>query len=132
MKKILLGLLMIFAFMGCSNFSSKTTETVIGKEYVLTTSSEDAKITIKFAEEDFSGFSGVNNYFGKYTVSEDNMKLSHVGSTLMAGPQEAMDKELEYISTLDKVEKYQIQKDTLILTTSSGEQLIFKQLVEGK
>lgn len=127
MKKLFLGLLMIFAFAGCSGLSTKTTETIVGKEYVLTTSTKDVKITINFAEENFFGFSGVNNYFGKYTLSGDNMKLSHVGSTLMAGPREAMEQEFEYITSLGKVEKYQLQKDTLILTTSSGQQLIFKQ-----
>lgn len=127
MKKILLGLMMIFAFAGCSSLNSKTSDSLVGKEYVLTTSTEEVKITINFAEENFFGFSGVNNYFGKYTVSGDSIKLSHVGSTLMAGPREAMEKEFEYVSNLDKVEKYEIQKDTLILTTASGQQLIFKQ-----
>lgn len=132
MKKILLGLLMIFALAGCSGLSSKTAESVVGKEYVLTTSTKEVKITINFAEENFFGFSGVNNYFGKYTVSGDSMKFSHVGSTLMAGPRDAMEKEFEYISALDKVEKYQLQKDTLILTTSSGQQLIFKESPKAK
>ncbi|WP_300393448.1 META domain-containing protein [Fusobacterium sp.] len=127
MKKILFGLLLIFAFMGCSNLNSKTTESLTGKEYVLTTSTKDVKITINFAEENFFGFSGVNNYFGKYTISGDKIKLSHVGSTLMAGPREAMEKEFEYISTLDKVEKYQVEKNTLIFTTTTGQQLIFKE-----
>lgn len=132
MKKILLGLLMIFALVGCSGISSKTTQSIVGKEYVLTTSTKDVKITINFAEENFFGFSGVNNYFGKYTISGDNMKLSHVGSTLMAGPREAMEKEFEYISSLDKVEKYQVEKDTLTLTTSSGQQLIFKEVAKSE
>ncbi len=127
MKKFLLGLLMIFAFAGCSGLASKTSDTLVGKEYVLTTSTKEVKITINFAEENFFGFSGVNNYFGKYTVSGENIKLSHVGSTLMAGPREAMEKEFEYVSALEKVETYQLQRDTLILTTSSGQQLIFKQ-----
>ena len=127
MKKILLGFTFC-AFARCSGTSqTKTPETITGKEYVLSTSTDTVKITINFAEENFFGFSGVNNYFGKYTLSGDNMKLSHVGSTLMAGPREAMEKEFEYISALDKVEKYQVQKDTLILTTSTGQQLIFKQ-----
>lgn len=132
MKKILLGLLMVFALVGCSGISSKTTQSIVGKEYVLTTSTKEVKITINFAEENFFGFSGVNNYFGKYTISGDNMKLSHVGSTLMAGPREAMEKEFEYISSLDKVEKYQVEKDTLTLTTSSGQQLIFKEVAKSE
>lgn len=126
MKKILLGLLLIFAFVGCSGLSTKTPESITGKEYVLSTSTDTVKITINFAEENFFGFSGVNNYFGKYTLSGDNMKLSHVGSTLMAGPRETMEKEFEYISALAKVEKYKVEKDTLILTTSTGQELIFK------
>ena len=93
----MLGLLLVFAFVGCSGLSTKTPETITGKEYVSSTSTDTVKITINFAEENFFGFSGVNNYFGKYTLSGDNMKLSHVGSTLMAGPREAMEKEFEYI-----------------------------------
>lgn len=128
MKKIFLALTLLFVFAGCTSISAnKTAETLVGKEYVLSTSTNEVKITINFAEENFFGFSGVNNYFGKYTVSGDNIKLSHVGSTLMAGPREAMEKEFEYITALDKVEKYQISKNTLVLTTSTGEQLIFTQ-----
>ena len=128
MKKILLGLLLIFAFAGCSGLNTKTAETIAGKEYVLSTSTDEVKITINFAEENFFGFSGVNNYFGKYTLSGDNMELSHVGSTLMAGSREAMEQEFEYITALGKVEKYQVEKNTLILTTTTGQQLIFKEV----
>lgn len=128
MKKIFLALMLLFVFAGCSNISTnKTAETLVGKEYVLSTSTDNVKITISFAEENFFGFSGVNNYFGKYTVSGNNIKLSHVGSTLMAGPREAMEKEFEYTSALDKVETYKLDKNTLILTTSTGQQLIFIQ-----
>ena len=133
MKKIFLSLLLLFAFVGCSGLTStKTTETLVGKEYVLSTSTKDVKITINFAEENFFGFSGVNNYFGKYTVSGDNMKLSHIGSTLMAGPREAMEKEFEYTKLLGTVEKYSLQDKTLILTTSTGQQLIFTQTDKPK
>ena len=128
MKKILLGILMIFTFVGCSGLSSKISSSLIGKEYVLSTSTKEVKITINFAEENFFGFSGVNNYFGSYTVSGDKIKLSHVGSTLMAGPRDAMEKEFEYISSLDKVEKYKMEKENLIFTTDSGQQLIFKEV----
>ena len=128
MKKIFLALMLLFVFAGCSSISTnKTAETLVGKEYVLSTSTDNVKITISFAEENFFGFSGVNNYFGKYTVSGNNIKLSHVGSTLMAGPREAMEKEFEYTSALDKVETYELDKNTLILTTSTGQQLIFIQ-----
>ena len=127
MKKILLGLLLIFAFVGCSGLSAKPEKNLIGKEYVLSTSTEQVKITINFAEENFFGFSGVNNYFGKYIVSGDTIKLSHVGSTLMAGPKEAMEKEFEYTTFLSKVEKYKLEKDKLILISSEGEQLIFNK-----
>lgn len=125
MKKILLGLLLMFMFAGCSVLSTKPADKLMGKEYVLVNSSDEVKISLNFAEENFFGFSGVNNYFGKYKVEGNKLNISHIGSTLMAGPKQLMDMEYNYISKLDKVEKYKIEGKKLILTTNDGNNLVF-------
>ena len=125
MKKILLGLLLMFMFAGCSVLSTKPADKLMGKEYILVDSSDEVKISLNFAEENFFGFSGVNNYFGKYKVEGNKLVINHVGSTLMAGPKQLMDTEYNYISKLDKVEKYKIEGKKLILTTNDGNNLVF-------
>ncbi len=130
MKKILTGLLLLLAFVGCSNSSLKkfigANDTFIGKEYVLQGEYKDYNITINFAEENFMGFAGVNNYFGRYTVKDNMITLDHIGRTMMMGPMDKMDAEDDFVEDLDDVKTFEISGDKLILTTEDGDVLEFK------
>lgn len=127
MKKILLAFLLTFMFIGCSNITPNKQERLLGKEYILITSTDETKISINFAEDNFFGFSGVNTYFGKLKMEKNNLNLSRMGVTMVAGPKEDMDREQAYLAKLRKVKTYQLKNERLILNTSNGEQLIFRR-----
>ncbi|MCI6151782.1 META domain-containing protein [Fusobacterium perfoetens] len=129
MKKIFLGLLFLLSLMGCTNSMISKNENLVGKQYVLVQQAKDYQITLNFAENNFFGFAGVNNYFGKYEVQNKKITFGAIGRTMMAGPQEIMKVEDEFLSKVEKSTSYEITKDELILMTDKGEKLIFK-LVE--
>lgn len=129
MKKIFLGLLFLLSLMGCTNSMINKNENLVGKQYALVQQEKDYQITLNFAENNFFGFAGVNNYFGKYEVQDKKITFGAIGRTMMAGPQEIMKAEDEFLNKVEKSTSYEITKDGLILTTDKGEKLIFK-LVE--
>lgn len=123
MKKIL-GLLFTFLvlFTGCSNLKQKPIS-LTGKEYILTQSKKNPNILIGFDEFNFYGFSGVNNYFGRYTLKKNSLKLEVLGTTLMAGPSENLQLEKTYLNKLDNVKKFKLINDDLILILKDGSEL---------
>lgn len=130
MKKIFLGLLFLLSLIGCTNSAVNKNGTLVGKQYALVQQAKDYQITLNFAENNFFGFAGVNNYFGKYEIQDKKITFGAIGRTMMAGPQEIMKVEDEFLSKIEKVVSYEISKEGLILTTDKGEKLIFK-LVEA-
>lgn len=126
MKKIILLALLMIGLIGCTSLSTTNENILDGKEYVLINNQEDVKITIGFAEDNFFGFSGINNYFGRYEVSGNNIKFLTVGSTLMAGPENLSKLERIYIKKLENTKTYKIEKNNLILITSDNESMKFK------
>ncbi len=81
------------------------------------TISDDVTITAEFGEDGtLSGSSGVNTYSTKYTVDGTTIKIdSAIISTKMAGPEDAMRLESDYLTTLPTAESYEIKNDELIL-----------------
>ncbi len=147
MKKILIGLALTLALVGCSGIGigigtgigsnvgvgigtefdlTKDKEVFIGKEYVLQGEYKEHNITINFGENDFFGFAGVNRYFGGYVAKGNTLTFSNVGMTKMMGPQDKMTAEDEFINNLNQVDAYTLTKDTLVLKTSGGKTLEFK------
>lgn len=124
MKKLLL-IIMLFSFIGCSNLSNKNKKVLNGKEYIMVNQRKDIKISIGFTEDNFFGFSGVNHYFGKYKISGERIKFSNVAVTLMLGDKEMNDMEVKYIKDIEKVIKYKIIKDKLVLITSDNKEIKF-------
>lgn len=128
MKKIFGLLLMVtMLFGGCSTLTKNNTTNLTGKEYVLVQETGIPNILIGFDGDNFYGFSGVNNYFGKYEKKGSKIKLDRMGATLMAGPDRLMEMEQNYFTQLEEVKSYQVNGDSLILTLDSGKQLVFKE-----
>lgn len=108
MKKILSALLVTLTVTACS----KSEGTITGKTYALL---PEKTITITFDENRFFG-KALNNYFGEYKIEQNNLNLTVIGSTMMAGPEEEMKKETEYFQSLGKVKSYTLKNKTLELT----------------
>lgn len=128
MKKVLLSIVLGLSLIGCSSLRTVPNEKLLGKRYILSQISKDYKISINFAEDNFFGYSGVNNYFGKYEVQGNNLKFDAIGSTLMSGPTKAMNAEVNYLNSLDKVNSFYFSKDQLVLKTTNGKKLLFNEI----
>lgn len=110
MKKILSALLVALTFTACS----KSEETILGKTYALL---PEKTVTITFDRNENRFFGkALNNYFGEYKIEQNNLTLTVIGSTMMAGPEEEMKNEIEYFKSLGKVKSYTLKNKTLELT----------------
>jgi heat shock protein HslJ len=77
---------------------------------------------IRFEEKDndVNGFSGCNNFFGKYEITNNKLKLSKIGSTRMMCP--VIEQETKLLRLLKQVDVYTISGD--ILTLYAGNQAV--------
>lgn len=81
-------------------------------------------INLQFAGLNFSGNSGVNNYFGTVILDTAGGKLtfSPLGTTRMAGPENMMTQEQQYLAALANVTGYKIADGVLTpLTDKNGQ-----------
>ena len=140
MKKILFSVLAvvgaIFA-VSCGQSANTTTEKanaaavtvddLLGKEFALTNMYEGKEVTIAFSATNMLGGKAVINlYFGGFTLEGDKIKLSDdMGSTKMAGPEEDMNAEMEYLQILNGADTIALDGDVLTITTASGTNLIY-------
>jgi heat shock protein HslJ len=128
MKKIILLGTLALSLVGCSAVSKKDPVKLNGKEFQLVNIYPEAEITLGFDDNRFYGFSGINRYFGEYQVGPgDEIKLINPAGTKMAGPQELMITEDEYMKTLIGAKKVQLSNKVLTITTEDGKNLEFKE-----
>jgi heat shock protein HslJ len=90
-----------------------------------------AEIFLSFDEQGKHFFGKVlNRYFGPYTIkAPDIIEFGSIGTTVMAGPQEVMRSEQEYLQFLNHVKKYKVTETTLELTSSKGETKTFEKII---
>lgn len=139
MKKSLIILTLAGALLGGCTALEKTSETaekvnivtqtaqtmlninsISGVEYTL----ENSDITITFDNTKIYGFSGVNRYFGAVKVQGNNITIENVASTMMAGPQNKMEEESNYLKALSEMTSMTIGDKTITLT-GNGKTLKF-------
>lgn len=96
MKKIILSAVLLSLFLaGCR---AGNMETLLDKKaYRLVA---NPKIIIGFDNGSVYGSGGVNRYIGSYKIKDGSITFSNLGSTMMMGPQEDMDNETKYLSSL--------------------------------
>lgn len=98
-----------------------------GKNMKLQMKNEE-QITLSFTENEINGNAGINNYSGTYKISNDNISIQGIGATEMAGPDNLMRIEGEYLALLENVKKIKlINQKTLVLTTDKGKTLTFEK-----
>ena len=115
MKKIILSLLTILAISSCQSRMDIDGELkkVNGKIYHLTAPYKNTEITITFSGNSFSGFAGVNNYFGNIEIKDNKIIIKNIGRTRMAGPKKMMDIEEDYIKSLQASNKLSVSNKEL-------------------
>jgi len=92
----------------------------------------DFTITAEFADGQVGGSSGVNSYGAPYSSGPgDALEVGEITSTLIAGPDDAMQAESTYIELLRQARSYTVSGDTLTLFDEGGnESLIFEAAVD--
>lgn len=81
--------------------------------------------TIQFdKDEKIYGSSGCNSFFGTYTAQGNNLKVSDIGSTLMACMEPMMQQEVDFFNALSQVQKFELQGNSLKLLDASDTVLI--------
>ncbi|MDP2401505.1 MAG: META domain-containing protein, partial [Actinomycetota bacterium] len=82
-------------------------------------------ITLGFDGETAAGQSAVNSYGGNYSEGRGGkLELGEIASTLMAGPEPAMNAEAAYFELLGRVGSYAMEGSTLTLRDSNGNDLL--------
>ena len=141
MKKILSLVLVVMGTVfavSCGGNTSNTTSTentaaavvtvndLLGKEYSLTNMYEGKEVTIAFpATNMIGGKSAVNSYFSEFTLNGDKIAFKALGSTKMAGPEEDMAVENEYLQLLSAADTISLNGDVLTITTTTGTNLVY-------
>jgi heat shock protein HslJ len=83
------------------------------------------KITLVFPDTgNFSGFSGVNRYFGSYQVEGNTISIGLLSSTKMAGPEPLMSLESTYLNLLKSISGVRISGNSVSFTDSSGKVIL--------
>ena len=93
---------------------------------ILTTN--ETRITLNFSEDRIHGDSGVNNYFSNYIMASDIIMIGPIGSTKMAGPDNFMRLESQYLNILQNSKKIKLDNNRLIFMTDDGKTLTFKEM----
>ena len=88
-------------------------------------------MTAFFDGEGISGSASCNHYFGSYKLKRDQIAISGLGWTEMAclDPEGIMEQEQTIMKLLSDSSSFSVQGDRLQITTSSGDFLIFQQLI---
>ena len=104
-----------------------------GKEYKMNDAVNKAEITLGFDKTENRFFGKVvNNYFGQYEIDGNTIKFGPAGATMMAGPENLMKAESQYLMTLPNVNAFVLEGQKLTLKTSDGKELIFEEVVKAQ
>ena len=102
-------------------------EQLNGREFVIVTDGYNKQVSIGFKGDRVYGFSGINRYFGNYQISGGKFVFDDFGLTQMAGSEEEMTKELQFLDLLRKNKSIKLSGDTLTLVSTEGIELVFKK-----
>jgi heat shock protein HslJ len=128
MKKLVISLV-LFLF-ACS---SEQVEVFKVGSYKMVDSLNNVPTIIHFSED--SKFSGkvVNNIMGSYTIGKNkSLSFGDAATTMMMGPEEAMEAEQNFLQILPKIRSYKMQGNYLALITENGGQLLFEPFSESE
>lgn len=86
----------------------------------------EGSITLQFLPEGrAAGSSGCNRYMGPFeTDGSGGLSFGLLGSTMMACPQEIMDRERHYLAMLEKVSAFRLAGERLALMSVEGQDLL--------
>jgi heat shock protein HslJ len=86
------------------------------------------KMVLRFNTEEkkVNGDAGCNRFFGSYLLDDDNLSFKELGSTKMACPKEAMERETLFLSSLDQAIRFNFEGEVLRIVSGNDIDLIFE------
>ena len=110
MKKILLIISIFIIAAACQSRMDINTilKNANGKTYHLTAPYKNTDITITISGNRFSGFAGVNTYFGTIEVINNQIMMKDIGRTRLAGQDKKMKIEEDFLKSLQASSKINI------------------------
>ncbi len=122
MKRIVLALFLFLAACGGEEYPALKTGS-----YKLTDALNNVPTTLTFAEDGKVNGKVVNYLMGNYTVGDKgSLTFGPIATTMMMGPEEAMESERNFLQILPKVKSYKMQGTYLVLVTDNGGELVFE------
>lgn len=104
--------------------------TGFGDPQALTGVLEKVRVAFQYdpVEGIVTGTAGCNRYFGEASVNheENTIALGPLGMTRMACQESVNQQEFAFITILEKVSRFEVQGDQLLLATEDGQVLIFQ------
>ena len=84
-----------------------------GKTFVNT---QNKNINIKFYDDRVAGFTGINNFNGKFVVTKtDEIVIKEIFLTKKAGSIQEMDVESRFLNGINGAKKYNLKEDVLTI-----------------
>ncbi|WP_064580381.1 META domain-containing protein [Streptobacillus moniliformis] len=133
MKKIILTILSAITLFACSSIKSMDVE---NQNFVLETieytennilNTIGKGMTLQFKSKKLSGKSSINNFFTGYKIENNKLILDGINLTRMAGSQEDMTLESEYLNALSTNKHINKKGEKLILEAQNGMKLVYIQ-----
>jgi heat shock protein HslJ len=108
---------------------TKWVVTGIQEEGAMTSNEIDETITASFEGGNMFGVSGCNNYSTTYSADSGSLELGVAATTMMACPDEIMQRERTFLLALESITSYTMDGDTLELLDADGiVQLAFEKI----
>ena len=79
-------------------------------------------LVLDLEEAHVSGSGGVNRIMGTFALSESELRFGPLATTMMAGPDPAMQRERAFLDALARVTSYEL--DGQLLTLLSGDEAV--------
>lgn len=80
----------------------------------------DEQITLALKEGQASGFAGCNDYFGAYELNGNGLTFGALASTKKACEGDPGQREMEFLTALERVAGFRIERGQLTLLDSAG------------
>lgn len=89
-----------------------------GEDVQLPSDTRTAYIRFEEGKDDVKGFTGCNDFFGKYELNGENLQISDLGSTRAMCP--VIEQEKKFMAILERVGSYSISDYLLTLYDKNG------------
>ncbi len=129
MKKLVIGLLVLFVLAACAGGSPASIKgewklISYGSASNQTPAATGVDTSIEFLDGQLSGNVGCNGFGGEYEVDGDTLKLGPVMSTMMFCEGLVGDQEMATIAVFQESATFVLDSDTLTITSADGNSVI--------